>query len=284
MRTVLNVMATMAAMTAGVAHGEEIGIGKGQHPVTIDDTTLQTFTYRPAGCEPRRVLLVFHGSERDAGPYRDIAIPLADKLCAVVVSPAFDRRRFADSQYQLGGVVRDRTYVPAGHRPVDLVAPLVAWSRTAAGGTNLPVTLFAHSAGAQFIGRTAAFASTGGARIVLINPSTWVLPSADVAVPYGFDGVGSAPQIEHALRTYLALPITVLLGTADTGTFNLAMDPSAMAQGANRLQRGRNTFAMAEKVARERGWTFGWRKIEAEGAGHREMEMFNTGAAVEAVQ
>jgi hypothetical protein len=29
---------------------------------------------------------------------------------------------------------------------------------------------------------------------------------------------------------------------------------------------------------------FGWRKIEAGGAGHREMEMFNASAAVDAIR
>lgn len=271
-------------MNIGVAHSQEISVGKSRHSATLRETVLTIFTYRPEGCEPRSLLLVFHGSERDAEPYRDIASPLADKLCAVVVSPEFDRKRFSDSQYQLGGVVRDRAYVPAGDRPIDLVAPLVVWSRAATGRSDLPVILFAHSAGAQFIGRAAAFASTGGARIVLINPSTWVLPSEDVAVPYGFGGIGSPAQTENALRAYLALSITILLGTADTGTFNLAVDPSAMAQGPNRLQRGRNTFAMAEKAAHEHGWAFGWKKIEANGVGHREMEIFNTSAAVDAVK
>lgn len=277
-------LAGLMAMAAGAAHGQTIGVGNGQQIATLDGTKLTVFSYRPESCEARRALIVFHGSERDPEHYRDTSRALADKLCAVVVAPEFDRKRFPDNQYQLGGVVRGGDYV-RNHRPVDLVEPLISWTRTALGvGPDFPVVLFAHSAGAQFIGRAVAFASRGNARIVLINPSTWVLPSADVAVPYGFGGSGTPDSIEARMRAYLALPITVLLGTADTGTANLASDASAMAQGPNRLQRGRNTFELAEKVARERGWTFGWRKIEAQGAGHREMEMFNTRAAVDALR
>ncbi len=52
------------------------------------------------------------------------------------------------------------------------------------------------------------------------------------------------------------------------------MEPEALAQGANRLMRGRNSFAMAETVAREHGWAFGWRKAEVPGVGHSTTKMF----------
>jgi hypothetical protein len=270
-------------LIAGSAHAE-IDTGNGQQTASVAGQSLTVYTYRSSNCTPRLMLVVFHGSERDAGPYRDVARPLADKLCAIVISPEFDHKRFPDNSYQLGGVVVKGSFVPPGRRPIDLVAPLIAWARVASNQPTLPVALFAHSAGGQFIGRVAAFARTDGARIVLINPSTWVLPSTTVAVPYGFGGSGTPAEEEQALRAYLALPITVLLGTADTGTTNLAMDPAAMAQGPNRLMRARNAFAMAEAMAREHGWSFGWRKLEAPGVGHREAGMFATSQAVEALQ
>jgi hypothetical protein len=84
------------------------------------------------------------------------------------------------------------------------------------------------------------------------------------------------------LRAYLALPITVLLGADDTGSRDLSMEPEALAQGANRLMRGRNTFAMAESVAREHGWTFGGHKAEVPGVGHSSTRMFKSSQAFEA--
>ncbi len=50
--------------------------------------------------------------------------------------------------------------------------------------------------------------------IVIANPSTWVLPSMTDAAPYGF---GKLPDPSRGCGAYLALPITVLLGAADTG-------------------------------------------------------------------
>src|SRR5205814_4104078 len=45
--------------------------------------------------------------------------------------------------------------------------------------------------------------------------------------------------------------------------------------GAVRLERGRNTFEFARKLAHERGWAFHWRLVEADGIKHDHTLMFN---------
>ena len=201
---------------------------------------------------------------------------------SIVVSPEFDRARFPTSQYQRGGVVQDGAFLPPGERPVDMVAPLIAWARAASGQPAMPYALVAHSAGGQFLGRVAAYEAPDALRIVIANPSTWVLPSLAEAAPYGFGKIDPPAKAEQALRAYRALPIVALLGTSDTGSHDLASGPEAVAQGANRLARGRNTFAMAEAVARERGWKFGWTKIEVPGVGHSATHMFASPEAADA--
>jgi pimeloyl-ACP methyl ester carboxylesterase len=166
--------------------------------------------------------------------------------------------------------------VPPGTRTVDLIAPLIAWARTACGRPNLPHALVGHSAGGQFLSRVAAFAPTDATHFVVANPSTWVLPSLHDAVPYGF---GGTPYPEKALRAYLEFPITALLGTDDIGTHNLSSEPEAVAQGINRLERGRKTFVKAQAVARAHGWRFGWKLVEVPGVGHNALEMFGSSQA-----
>ena len=61
-------------------------------------------------------------------------------------------------------------------------------ARRVPGSPALPHALLGHSAGGQFLSRVAAFAPTDATHIVIANPSTWVLPSLDDAVPYGFGG------------------------------------------------------------------------------------------------
>lgn len=265
------------SLVAVVAHGQDraatIGPGDGEQPASLSGTVLDVFTYRPAQCTPSLLLVVFHGIQRDAGPYRDRARPLADKLCAVVVAPKFDQQRFPRDRYQLGGVVEHGHLVPPGSRPVDLVAPLVAWARSAAGQPEMPYVLVGHSAGAQFAGRVAAFTSSKAAAIVLANPSTWVMPNADTAAPFGFGGIGPPHDAEQALRAYLAQPIVVALGGADAGTKSLDTSAEAMAQGPYRLARGRNAFKAAHAVAASRGWPLRWSLIEVPGVGHDAARM-----------
>ncbi len=268
-----------AACTASTPTGSgSLAPGDGRQVATLGGIALTVFTHRPAGCRPRSLLLVFHGMERDAAAYRDHAAALADRACAIVIAPEFDRTQFPRDLYQYGGTASEA----AGDRTVDLVPPLVAWARRAAGQPDLPVVLIGHSAGAQFLGRVAAFVPTGAVGIILANPSTWVLPSTAVEAPYGLGGTEAAT--DAALRAYLAQPVTVLLGTADTGTRDLATSPGAMAQGPNRHVRGLDAFQMAQRVAGSHGWRFGWTLREVPGVGHDATAMFSSPQALEAVR
>jgi hypothetical protein len=139
----------------------------------------------------------------------------------------------------------------------------------------MPYVLLGHSAGAQFVDRVAAFTATDAARIVVANPSTWVMPSLTAAAPFGFLGVEPPSAAEEELRADLARPLVVLLGGADTGTHNLARSPEAMAQGPYRLARGRNAFQMARQVAEQRGWPIHWTLVEVPGVGHDAAAMFS---------
>jgi hypothetical protein len=279
MRKGLGILVGAMALIAGAASGQTIGPANDESSATLLGMTMKVATYRPTSCSPRLVLASFHGLTRNGDTNRDATRPLADRLCAVVVSPEFDDVRLPTRKYQRGGVVLRGAFIPPGSRTVDMVAPLIAWARASIGQPDLPYALIGHSAGGQFLARVAAYTRSDAAQIVIANPSTWVLPSTKEATPYGF---GKLPDPEQGLRAYLALPITVLLGADDTGTHDLSMEPQALAQGATRLMRGRNSFAMAETVAREHGWTFGWRKAEVLGVGHSTTKMFKSSQAFEA--
>jgi len=274
-RKTLGMFLVATALLADTASGQTIGRGDGEQSVALPKATLSLFTYRPADCSAKVLLLVFHGVNRDASPYRDRARPLADRLCAIVIAPLFDKERFPRDLYQYGGIVRNGAMTKPGDRTVDLIQPLVAWARAAVGSPQMPYVLLGHSAGAQFVDRVAAFTATDAARIVVANPSTWVMPSVTDAAPFGFGGVEPASYAEEALRAYLARPLIVLLGAADTGTHNLANSPEAMAQGPYRLARGRNAFRTAKEVAQQRHWTIDWILVEVPGVGHNAAAMFS---------
>lgn len=286
-RALLGAFVFSAGMTQ--ASAEPIGPGNAQQVASIGGVDLPVFTYRPSGCEPRLLLLVFHGVGRDGGPYRNHARPLADRVCAIVVAPQFDQRRFPRDEYQYGGVKSASLASGAsatsagGRRTVDLIPELVTWARDAAGQTELPYILLGHSAGAQFVDRVAAYAPVAAARVVVANPSTWVLPDTKTAIPFGFGGLGTDEVEERALRAYLAEPLTVLLGQDDVHQRWLAQGKQARAQGDNRYDRGTHAFHAAEEVARRNGWAFGWKLIEVPGVGHDAAAMFDSPQAVEAL-
>lgn len=273
--SIVGLTAWLAGMAQAQGAATTIEAGNGRQSASVGGTTFQLFTYKPTNCSPKLLLMVFHGVERDAGPYRDHARSLANRLCAIVVSPEFDKARFPTELYQHGGVSQGGVFVSAGSRPVDLVAPLVAWAQAAAGQPGMPFILIGHSAGAQFLSRVAAFTPTNAARIVIANPSTWVMPNTDTAAPYGFGRVGTSKNAEDALRGYLGRPVTVLLGLDDTGSQNLASDPSAMAQGPYRLARGRTAFNAARTASQSHGWPLGWSLVEVAGVGHSATKMFS---------
>jgi pimeloyl-ACP methyl ester carboxylesterase len=276
----------VALLPAGVCTAQDriSASGEGELSALLPGATLPVSTYRPAKCSPALLLVVFHGTDRNAGPYRDRVRPLAEKLCAVVISPKFDEGRFPRDAYQYGGVADHGRVIPAGARSVDLVAPLVAWAQEAVGRPGMPYVLIGHSAGGQFLSRVAAYTATGAARIVIANPSTWVMPSITTSMPFGFGGIKPAQDAELALRAYLARPVVVDLGGVDTGSTELDVTVDGMAQGPNRRARGRNAFNSAKAAAESHGWPFNWTLVEVPGVGHSSTKMFNAAETVAALQ
>ncbi|TCW87309.1 hypothetical protein C5O80_05150 [Burkholderia sp. SRS-46] len=269
---------------AGAAGTPTIAPGAAAVTARIAGVDLPVFTYRPAQCTPATLLVVFHGVQRNGTAYRDHAIPLAERLCAIVVAPQFDAARFPRDVYQYGGASVAHGLSRDPRQPRALVAPLVGWARQASAIAAPRVVLLGHSAGAQFLDRVAAYGAPDVARIVIANPSTWVMPSVTDAAPFGFGGLGAARDADDALRAYLAQPVTVLLGTADIGNRHLVHGRMADAQGPTRHARGLVAFQAARAAAERHGWAFNWRLVEVPGVGHDATRMFASPEAFGAVQ
>ncbi len=240
--------------------------GRGELSAELGGTTLTVFTYHPPACVSRGVLLLFHGARRNAADYRDLVRRHARRVCLNVYVPRFDRERFKSWQYQRGGVIRRGVVRSPDEWTVSLVQPLVQWARDREGGAGEPVYLLGHSAGGQFLSRVAAYSPPAGVRrFVVMNPSTHVSPDVDELIPFGF---GWFRKPVASLKRYLSLPLTIYMGSEDIGSKNLYRNAAADRQGANRLERGRNTFNAARALAREKGWEFNWKLVIAPGVGH----------------
>ena len=62
------------------AQAEPLPPGRGRMEFQFSGAPLTLFTYKPAGYKDGPLVIVFHGVARNAEPYRDFAVPLADRV------------------------------------------------------------------------------------------------------------------------------------------------------------------------------------------------------------
>jgi len=260
-------------------------VGAHRSEFTQEGEVIEVFTYRPPTYRDGPLFVIFHGAARNAEDYRNFAITLAERFRALVVAPRFDKERFPPERYQRGGLVNQEGKVQPPERWTYVAVPqLVARIRADEGRPQLPYYLIGHSAGGQFLVRLAAFLPTEAARIVAANPGSLLFPTRERDFGYGFGALPPELGSDDVVRRYLAAPLTLYLGTGDTLVeSNLDQSPAAMLQGGNRLERGRACFAFAAELARSRGWTFGWRKVETPGIGHDAAEIFAAPEVADAI-
>ena len=262
-----------------------VPLGESSTTVTLDGVTLDLFTYKPSGTI-KGILLVFHGTNRNAAEYRTWAEPLARKAGFVVVAPLFDEARFSSTQYNRGNVLPGTARSTWTTRFV----PLLTAAVKAREGTSLPVYMFGFSAGGQFVSRVAAFESLPDVvRIVGGGASTYVLPklgsyAPGEAAPYGMGMLGNVGEAE--LTKYLVQPYSIIVGANDTDTSdpNLSSTDAALRQGTDRVDRARKTFALGQTVAAERGTALGWDLFVVPGVAHSASSILRSRELQEAMR
>jgi poly(3-hydroxybutyrate) depolymerase len=261
-----------------------IPAGSGKIEVDLERAKIDVFTYKPADYRDGPMLVVFHGTLRDADAYRDDAREMADRLGMMVVAPKFDSKQFGRGMYQQGGLFQDDKVAPREKWTWTLVPRVVDQIRRLEQKPDLPYYLIGHSAGGQFLVRLTAFAPTGARGVVAANPGSDLFPTREMLYPYGFGRLPDELSDDDQLRKYLAQPLTLYLGTKDTELDNdLDKSSGANKQGLNRFERGHNAFRLAQELAQSKGWPFGWRLVEAPGVGHDHTLMFNAPACKEAL-
>jgi hypothetical protein len=259
-------------------------LGTGRLTADLSEHVLDVFTYF-SSFEPRGCLILFSGQHRDAVGLRDKAVKLAQLTALNVFAPLMDKNDFPKWRYNRAGVILRKRIQRRKRWTGPLVQNLVDWTRDWMGGTSLPIYVFGHSAGGQLLSRVCAYSPlTGVKRIIICNPSAYVAPTAAKPVPFGYHGMFDERETEERIQAYLAEPITIYLGEQDTGEYQLAKGEQAMSQGANRLDRGRRIFRMANELAEQRKWIFSWSLVETPGVGHSIKDMLEASECLDALQ
>jgi pimeloyl-ACP methyl ester carboxylesterase len=244
---------------------------------------ITVYTYRPEGCTDPAIMLIFSGASRNARAARDNAIRFSDQYCLALYAPLLKKKSFPIWSYQEGGLVRRGQARARENWTVWIATDLASWARGREGRDNAPYYLFGHSAGGQFLSRVAAFGLPDDAeRIIIANPSTYVVPTLEEDVPYGFGGMLSHPQGVSQLRQYLRMPVTILLGEGDVGSKQLVKSEVARRQGVHRYDRGMRIYNFARQIASERRWEFCWRLVTVQNVAHSAADLLESKEAVDA--
>lgn len=238
--------------------------------------SLEVFTYRPESYRDGPLIVICHGILRNAEEYRDHARELADRFGAIIAAPRFPDPPFPLARYQHGGLVLDGKPQPLESTTWTAIPEIVDEIRRRVGRPKMPYYLLGHSGGAQFLIRLAAFLPTEASRIVIANPGTYLTASREAPFPYGFGNLPESLSDESALKRFLRQPITLYLAENDLERDEyLDKLEWAEKQGRTRFERGRNAFLQAQRLAKEKGWEFGWRMVLVPKVGHDHQAMFD---------
>lgn len=241
----------------------------------FDGTELELWVYKPDNYIGDGFVLLLHGASRAAEDYRDNARGFADDYGRLVVVPLFDSERFPSRRYQFGGAFReDGTFADPDEWTFAYIPRLVEYIRSREGDDELSYVILGYSAGAQFLERMAAFMDLDAERLVVMSPGSTMFPSRDMDYGLGFGGLPEEYSTDERIQRYLALPITISIGTYDVEEGQLPRG-DAFDQGPHRYSRNLRWFNTAMDLAHERGWEFNWRLVLAHGAGHPPPEMFD---------
>ncbi|MCC6927738.1 MAG: hypothetical protein IT359_01995 [Gemmatimonadaceae bacterium] len=256
------------------APGSAFPAGKSVIEADINGTPLQLFAYKPDSYNGEGFILLLHGASRAAESYRDNAVGMAEKHQRLVVVPLFDLKRFPEWRYQFGGVYRaDSSFAAPDERTYAFIPALARYIRQREGNASLPWILAGFSAGGQFVSRMAAFIDLDAERLVAMASGSTMFPTRAMDFGLGFGKLPDDLGNDDRIRRYLALPMTVYIGTGDVEMAQLPQG-DAYAQGVHRYSRNIRWFNEAMDLAHKRQWPFNWRLVIADGPGHSPKDMF----------
>ena len=268
-------LSALLVLFAAIAIGQPLPMGSASIVHENNGEPLTIFTYKPATYKDGPILVVFHGVKRNAEDYRNFAITMGERFKAIIVTPMFDTARFSSSRYQRGGIMKGDKVQPQEKWTYSMIPGIVDHVRKLENNKSIPYYLIGHSAGGQFLVRMAAFLPGEAKRIVAANPGSDLFPTKAQNFGYGFGGLPEALSNNEVLKSYLAAPLTLYLGTDDIRPEH-SFDESAegMVQGKSRLERGRNCYAFAKALAKKNRWVFNWRKVQTPCIDHDAARMF----------
>lgn len=244
---------------------------------------ITVYTYLPKRLRPdaARIVFVMHGHGKNARGYRDTWVEHADKYGFMVIAPLFDPRQWAGGPYSYASVMTgEGSLQNQALWSFSVVEHLFDAIKEATGNKSPQYFIYGHSEGGQFVHRLVLFLPEARyAKAVAANPGWYTMPTFDVKFPYG---LGGSPVTKGSLKKSLGREFVLMLGDQDTDPNHIALrrTPKAMAQGANRFERGQNYMKEAGKRAGELNCVLSWQLQIVRGVAHQNPKMSHSAAAI----
>jgi poly(3-hydroxybutyrate) depolymerase len=286
---VLFVAAMLICSQTVLAAGSVIRIAKGSgHFLFVDERgdaskRMTVYTYLPSKlkADTAPIVFVMHGFSNSAKDYRDTWIEYAEKYGFIVVAPLFDPEQWRDGAYSYASVVGKHGQLrDASMWSFSVIEHLFDAIKQATGNQSARYSIYGHSEGGQFVHRLVLLLPSARYEVaVAANPGWYTMPDFAIEFPYG---LGGSAADENSLTKSLGRNFVLMLGDRDIDPNHkeLRKTPGAMAEGANRFERGQNFFKEAEKRAAELKCAFGWQTRVVHGVGHDNSRMSGPAAAV----
>jgi pimeloyl-ACP methyl ester carboxylesterase len=241
------------------------------------DPCLEYELYLPAsGVAGAPVLVSAHGLSRVRNDHAGALVAACEQMGVTLLVPVFAGEQHADYQ-RLGREGRGPRADLFLHRCLREIG-----SQT--GADTSQIYLLGHSGGAQFAHRYLMAYPHRVVRAAVVAAGWYTFPDPRLKFPYGIQSNRRLPGVVFDPEAYLKVPVTVLIGSQDTGAGALrASERVVMQQGANRLERARNWVAAMRAQAAAHGMPPRAELVELAGAGHGFTDLCQQGALVERV-
>lgn len=239
------------------------------------DRPIRVFTYRPKQCDEKcPIMIVLHGTKRDAYPYMKEWASVADDHRMILIGPQFEDRHWPKSAaFNAGDVKGEPDREKWAYSAIEHIFDEVRDGQK-------DYVLFGHGAGAQFVQRMAIYRPDNRARImVAANPGWYTMPEwrkdkvkvgdkeVDRAVkdPFPYSMIDS-PAGEAELKAALQKRLVLIVNDKDpiaSDDEGLEKGEAVKKQGESRVDRAESFIKAATAVSQELGVKLAWELAEA---------------------
>lgn len=275
---ILGCLLVLSTYSEATSQHQDSNVQIGKHSFAFKQwagPSINVWAYKPSAYNGQsKILIVMHGTNRDADRYRDEWTKHAEKNNILLIVPQFTKEDFPKAiGYNLGNVfVASSNYTqtnPANEWAYSVIEPLFDFVKSKYQSSQSTYNIYGHSAGSQFVHRFIFFVPEARvAKIITANAGWYTAPDFSINFPYGLN---NTPVSEENLKQALQKPVTILLGEADKDPNHksLRRAKEAMLQGPHRFARGHHFYASAQQTAKALNIQTQWELITVPKVGHK---------------